>query len=70
VPGKDVLPPQCIGQCIVLYCIAIVLRREKVLPIQIAFLKSGACNCIAIHWKNTIIYNIITIIIIMFKYMI
>jgi hypothetical protein len=42
VPGKDVLPPQCIGQCIVLYCIAVVLRREKVLPILIASLKSGA----------------------------
>jgi hypothetical protein len=42
VPGKDVLPPQCIGNVLILYCIAIVLQREKVLPILIAFLKSGA----------------------------
>jgi galactitol-specific phosphotransferase system IIC component len=59
VPGKDVMPPQCIGQCIVVYCIAIVLRRGKVLPILIAFLKSIVLQ---LYWKNTIIYNIITII--------
>jgi hypothetical protein len=38
VPGKDILPPPNS----ILYCIAIVLQREKVLPILISFLKSGA----------------------------